>query len=198
MAGVRKDEDGMSEDEDLRLKMKGIWDDPTLSEEEKNKRSAALLQERVGTSPEVIRVPHVPVAPEELAQIFAALKKRGVKDICTECRTKRELLPGYIHHPIIHTPTAPEEMVGLTMGVMSNVLLSTVLVICPRCGNLNEFVYNILTMTTPKGAPPKVPEAPPKRHLGLVPMPSGDLVVCDENHGGVCDDKNCYHTSPKR
>lgn len=185
----------MSEDEELRLKMKEIWDDPTLSEEEKNKRSAELLQAQVGTPPEASRVPHVPVPQEELDQIFAAMKKRGVKGTCMECGAKRELLPGYVHHPIIHTPTAPEGL-GFPIGVTSNVLLSTVLVICPRCGNLNEFVYNILTMTTPKGAPPKVPEAPPKRHLGLVPMPPENPIVCDQKHGGLCDDKNCYHAPP--
>ena len=88
---------------------------------------------------------------DEKQNIIEVLQKRGAKQPCPRCRNKNfALIDGYFNQPI--QKTIP---VSITDIVNDGAFISSVVVVCTRCGYLSQHALSVLGLLPGEEAQPK-------------------------------------------
>ena len=88
---------------------------------------------------------------DEKQNIIEVLQKRGAKQPCPRCRNKNfALIDGYFNQPI--QKTIP---VSITDIVNDGAFISSVVVVCTRCGYLSHHALSILGLLPADEPQPK-------------------------------------------
>ena len=88
---------------------------------------------------------------EQKQEIIELLKKRGAKRPCPRCRNKNfALIDGYFNQPI--HKSIP---VSITDIVHKGPYISSLVVVCTRCGYLSQHALSVLGLLPAEEAQPK-------------------------------------------
>ena len=88
---------------------------------------------------------------DEKQNIIEVLNKRGAKQPCPRCRNKNfALIDGYFNQPI--RTSIP---VGITDIINEGPFVSSVVVVCTRCGYLSQHALSVLGLLPAEEAQPK-------------------------------------------